>query len=129
MEKIQVQPQQVFIINLKDKWKDINLVATQKDIDYYTKYHTRTQLTVLEDLGVPSIDCEITLESENLRRCYCRQDYKVRTKKELSDFDFRVLRAWRCFLDGQRHAEVMSHKVLDDGTIEYHLVSERDSGD
>ena len=122
-------PEQIFLINLKDKWTDRTLIATQKSIDHYRTYWKNTTLTIIEDLGTPLIDCEIKLTSVVISNCYVRHDYQVQAKVELTDRDFQVLKAWNCFLNGQRHGDVVSHNKLDDGTNLYHVMSERDSGD
>jgi hypothetical protein len=128
MDKFKPVPERTFLINLKGKWVDTTKVANKKTIDYHAQWSKHDKLTILEDLGTPEIDCEIKLLTESKGRCYISQSYEVRSSRELTDLDFQILRAWQCFLSGQKTGEVISSS-RDGETFVYKLFSERDSGD
>jgi hypothetical protein len=128
MDKFKPVPERTFLINVKGKWVDTTKVANQKTIDYYAQWYKDDKLTIVEDMGIPKIDCEIKLLAESKSRCYISQSYEVRSSKELTNLDFEILRAWQCFLSGQKTGEVISFS-RDGEEFVYKLFSERDSGD
>jgi hypothetical protein len=123
----EINRQPLFLIHYKSKWADKKYLATQASIDYHRKYYDGTT-TVLEELGIPEIDCSIKLVEVKTGRCYVEHWYEVRSKNELNDRDFDILRAWRCFLQGQITGQV-SNKKFENGEWVYSVQSVCDSGD
>jgi hypothetical protein len=129
MKQLEVNYQPLFLVHYKNPWRDYKEMVRQSTLDNYRQYHVSAVVTVLEEINPSPIPVTVFLAKVTERRCYTKHEYVINSERELTDYDFQVLRSLGTFMNGQVNGKVLSHKKNEDGTYTYNLVSECDSGD
>lgn len=129
MKQLEVNYQPLFLIHYKSKWHDYKEMVKQSTLDSYNKYHKAATVTVLEQIDPAPIPVTVFLTKVTERRCFTGHNYVVNSERELTDYDFEVLRSLGTFMYGQYTGKVLSSKKNEDGTYTYNLLSECDSSD
>jgi hypothetical protein len=130
MKQIEINREPLFKVRLRTQWRDDIELLSQSSIEWYNKSRPNTILTIQEEIPVPEFDCEIELTNIVRSNCYVRHDYHVKSKQELTDEHLDCLRAWGCFMNGQRRGHLIKKTIAEDGVTNiYHLMSECDSSD
>lgn len=125
MKQITITPQKLFLVSVNDSQE----LVSEKTLEFMTKYYpSRAKPVIREELGVLSPEVEVFEVGGKSGKCYSEVDYKVISKTELSESDFRILRAQGYFLTGQGTGVVRGQEVVD-GLHVYMLRSMRDSSD
>lgn len=125
----QIKPKTLFKVNLKSKWQNYDVIATQEKIDFFKEYYKAYEITVLEDLGMPDLEgIQIEVLGRDRIFSFSTQYYEVTSDRELTDADFDNLRALDCFMVGQVHGKVIKSDKINN-KFRYSVKSECDSGD
>lgn len=107
------------------------MLGTEQTVKHYQSYPTHYTVADVKpsDERWPE---GVTVETTGRRtpfRCYVEAIYAVTAPRELTDFEFQLLRAQGAFMGGQQEGAVMGEPVQKDGVWTYTCMSICDSGD
>ena len=136
MEKIDFKATNLFRIELVNRrnGNTTSKMVNKDSLDFYINYWSNNHdINIIENIPSHTVadrlrNIEVFYTGGNSGRCYVSKNYTVKSDRELFNTDLDMLRALKLFLNGQRHAELIS-QTNDNGTYYTKLVSERDSSD